>query len=108
MLEQIRGRLTLGALAPWALLVAIGILVLYPTYMLLYGSLWSARPGFPGHFTIEHYVATAASLDTYKVLLNSLIIVGGKTILAGIIAVGLAWLVTRTDVPCRTLVEIVA
>jgi iron(III) transport system permease protein len=108
MLEEIRSRLSFGALAPWALLVVIGVLVLYPTYMLLYGSIWSARPGFPGHFTVEHYLSTATSLDTYKVLLNSLIIVGGKTILAGIIAVGLAWLVTRTDVPCRTLVEIVA
>jgi iron(III) transport system permease protein len=102
------GRPTVGALAPWVLLVVVGALVLYPTYMLLYGSLWSARPGFPGHFTLEHYVATATSPDTYKVLLNSLLVVGGKTIFATAIAVYLAWLVTRTDVPFRTLIEIVA
>ncbi len=102
------GRLTVGALAPWVLLVVVGALVLYPTYMLLYGSLWSARPGFPGHFTLEHYVATATSPDTYKVLLNSVLVVGGKTIFATAIAVYLAWLVTRTDVPFRTLIEIVA
>src|SRR5712692_1586039 len=106
--EAMGGRLTVGALAPWVLLVVVGALVLYPTYMLLYGSLWSARPGFPGHFTLEHYVATATSPDTYKVLLNSVLVVGGKTIFATAIAVYLAWLVTRTDVPFRTLIEIVA
>jgi iron(III) transport system permease protein len=102
------GRLTTGTLAPWLLLVVVGALVLYPTYMLFYGSLWSARPGFPGHFTIEHYLATATSPDTYRVLWTSLLIVAGKTILATLIAVYLAWLVTRTDVPFRSLIEIVA
>jgi iron(III) transport system permease protein len=108
MLEEVRSRLNLGALAPWLLLAAIAVLVLYPTYMLFYGSLWSSRPGFPGHFTVEHYIDTATSLDTYKVLLNSLIIITGKTMLAGAIAVYLAWLVTRTNVPYRAFVEIVA
>lgn len=102
------GRLTVGALAPWALLLLVGVLVLYPTYMLFYGSLWSARPGFPGHFTVQHYVATATSPETYRVLWTSLLVVAGKTLVATAIAVYLAWLVTRTDVPYRTLIEVVA
>src|SRR5689334_17130836 len=103
-----RGRLTAGGLAPWALLLVVGALVLYPTYMLFYGSLWSARPGFPGHFTLEHYVATATSPETYKVLWTSVLVIGLKTLVATAVAVYLAWLVTRTDVPFRGLIEMIA
>src|SRR3954454_21728565 len=88
-------RLTIGALAPWLLLVAVGAQVLYPTYMLFYGSLWSARPDFPGHSTVEHSVATATSPETYRVLWNSVLVVGAKTIIASAIGCFLAWLVTR-------------
>jgi len=107
-LGALRQRPTGGTLACGALLLGVGALVLYPTYMLLYGSLWSARPGFPGHFTLAHYVATATDPQTYQVLLTSLLVVAAETLLATAIAVYLAWLVTRTNVPYRPLIEVVA
>ncbi len=108
MVYPLRRALGDGAIAPWVLLLAVGTLVLYPTAMLFYGSLWSARPGFPGYFTLEHYISTATTPETYRALLNSFIIVTGKSLLAAIIAVYLAWLVTRTDVPFRPLIELIA
>ena len=46
---RVRLNLGFGAMAAVTLLVAF--LVLFPLGMLLYGSFWTARPGFPGAFS---------------------------------------------------------
>jgi iron(III) transport system permease protein len=78
--------------------LVVGFLVLYPLAMLLYGSLWTGRPGAPGVFSLQNYVDAYTDPDTLRLLL--------KTVLATVMALTLAFIVTRTDTPLRGLLEV--
>ena len=84
----------------------MAFLVLFPICMLLFGSFWTARPGFPGTLTLQNYIAAYTSLETYQVLVTTVLLMGGKTVLAVALATTLAWIVTRTDTPGRGLLEV--
>jgi iron(III) transport system permease protein len=83
----------------------VAFLILFPLAMLLYGSLWTSRPGFPGSFTLQNYVTAYGDYETYRLLFNTAVLIGAKTVIAGIIALLLAWIVARTDTPCKVLLE---
>jgi iron(III) transport system permease protein len=85
--------------------VIVAFLILFPLGMLLYGSFWTERPGFPGNFTLANYRTAYGDIDTYKVFFNTALLIGSKTIFAGIIALTLAWIVARTDTPYRSMLE---
>jgi iron(III) transport system permease protein len=89
-----------------ALTLIVGFLVLFPLGMLLYGSFWTARPGFPGAFTLDNYIKAYTDVDTYRILLTTAVLIGTKTIFAVGLATTLAWIVTRTDTPFRGLLEL--
>jgi iron(III) transport system permease protein len=81
-------------------------LVLPPFIMLFIGSLWGAAPGDPGEISLRAYVQAYSSPHTYQVLANSIFISLSKTSLAIVWGVILAWLVARTDVPLKGLIEV--
>jgi iron(III) transport system permease protein len=92
-------------LAVAALIAALGFLTLYPTAMLLYGSLHSTPPGMAGEFNLEGYRA----LLTYQhlaVLANTVGISLAKTVPSLVLAILLAWIVARTDTPARGTLEV--
>ncbi|MBV9602346.1 MAG: iron ABC transporter permease [Chloroflexi bacterium] len=101
-----RVRLNAGFAAMSLLTVVVAFLVLFPICMLLFGSFWTARPGFPGTLTLQNYIAAYTSLETYQVLVTTVLLMGGKTVLAVALATTLAWIVTRTDTPGRGLLEV--
>src|SRR5919205_3261546 len=102
------GRLRLnGAFMAMSLLtLVVSFLVLFPLAMLLYGSFWTSRPGFPGTFTLDNYLRAYGSAETYQVLLTTVLLMGVKTVLAVGLAASLAWIVTRTDTPGRGVLEV--
>jgi iron(III) transport system permease protein len=102
--RRVRLNMGFGAMSLVTLLVAF--LVLFPLGMLLYGSFWTGRPGFPGAFTLDNYLKAYTSLETYQVLLTTVLLVGAKTLVAVAFATALAWIVTRTDTPLRGLLEV--
>ena len=83
----------------------VAFLILFPLAMLLYGSFWTSRPGFPGAFTVENYLTAYGDYETYRLLFNTALMIGAKTVIAGTIALLLAWIVARTDTPCKGLLE---
>jgi iron(III) transport system permease protein len=83
----------------------VAFLILFPLAMLLYGSFWTSRPGFPGTFTLENYLTAYGDYETYRLLFNTALMIGAKTVIAGMIALLLAWIVARTDTPCKGLLE---
>ena len=101
-----RIRIDLSFLVMTLVTLVVGFLVLYPLGMLLFGSFWTSRPGFPGAFTLRNYVTAYADPETYQVLFNTILLIGVKTLAAATIAVVLAWIVTRTDTPYRGMLEI--
>ena len=50
-----------------ALTLVVAFLVLFPLGMLLYGSFWTARPGFPGTFTLDNYIKAYTDVETYRI-----------------------------------------
>jgi iron(III) transport system permease protein len=101
-----RVRLNLGFAAMAAVTLLVAFLVLFPLGMLLYGSFWTARPGFPGAFTLDNYIKAYTDIGTYQVLVTTVVLVGAKTLVAVAFATTLAWIVTRTDTPLRGLLEV--
>ncbi len=100
------------ALLPWAwsgLLIAIlAFLVLYPTAMLLIGALTTTNPVVEGYklsdLSIGNFIDVAMNPNVASALLNSLIACGGGTIVAVAIGLSFAWVVVRTNTPCKALI----
>ena len=95
-----------GRIAGLALLVAIlAFLSVYPLSMLFYGSLHSTPPGMAGTFNLDGYrdILTRENLLT---LLNTVGISLVKTVPSLALAVLLAWILARTDTPCRGALEV--
>ena len=101
-----RTRATPGSIATLLLTMAVAILVLFPLFMLLYGSFWSARPGFPGELTFDNYITAYTDPFTYRLFLNTIGLMAAKTALATALAVTMAWIVARTDAPMRGMLEV--
>jgi iron(III) transport system permease protein len=101
-----RVHLNTGFAAMSLLTIVVAFLVLFPICMLLFGSFWTARPGFPGALTLQNYIEAYTSLDTLRVLGTTVALMSGKTIFAVALATSLAWIVTRTDTPFRGLLEV--
>src|SRR5882762_969788 len=101
-----RIRLNAGFAAMSLVTIVVAFLVLFPLAMLVFGSFWTARPGFPGTFTLDNYIKAYTDADTYRIFLTTVLLVGAKTLVAVTFAATLAWIVTRTDTPFRGTLEI--
>jgi iron(III) transport system permease protein len=99
-------RINAGFIAMTLVTVLVAFLVLFPLLMLLFGSFWTARPGFPGTWTLDNYIKAYTDVDTYRVFATTVLLVGSKTIFAVALATSLAWIVTRTDTPMRGTLEV--
>jgi iron(III) transport system permease protein len=95
---------SLPGLGVGLLLLTIAVLTLYPLGMLVYGSLHTTPPGEPGELSLEGYRAIATSRNA-AVLANTVGISLVKTSLSMVLALGLAWIVARTDTPGRRTIE---
>jgi len=87
-------------------LLALGGLVLFwlivlPLFMVLMVSFRSGSPLELGPFTFANYALTYSYPLTYKTLLNSVLYAGISVFIVMSVAVLFAWLVERTDMPCR-------
>jgi iron(III) transport system permease protein len=82
-------------------------LVVVPMGMLLFGSLRTGSPGAPGHFTLQNYLRLAEP-RFWRALLDTVWVAALAALLAGLIGISLAWIVTRTDIRRRGLIELMA
>jgi iron(III) transport system permease protein len=88
--------------------VVLAFLALYPTAMLLYGSLSTAELGQPGELTLANYVTAYTDPQTYRLLVDSFLFAAGASLLSLALAVTLAWITVRTNAPLRGLIELTA
>ena len=84
----------------WAIvIIVVGILVLYPTFWLLYGSITTKG----NVLTFKNYIkmfTTGGVLDSLGVTVVTAL---ASTILSVVVAVPMAWLVARTDMPYKQI-----
>ncbi|GAB3365287.1 ABC transporter permease [Modestobacter lapidis] len=88
------------------LIVVSVFLFALPIVMLIIGAFRNAPPGLPAQWSLDAFGRTYTDPDSYTTLGNSAMLSGGGTILATVVALLLAFLVSRTNTPLRRLVTV--
>jgi iron(III) transport system permease protein len=99
--DPARARLT------YALVAIVGFLTVSPVVMLALGSFSEGLTAF-GEFTLDKYIAAYTDRALLDVLVNTAIFVLGSSVLATVLALFLAYLNTRTDIPFKFLFRILS
>ncbi len=100
-------RLRPGTIIASLLLAIVGFFVLYPLYMMVYGSfMGGAAPGESASFSLAGYRIAYGEWDVYRTLWTTLWLAAVRALLSVTMGVVLAWVVTRTNTPWRRAIEI--
>ncbi|MBI2987334.1 MAG: iron ABC transporter permease [Deltaproteobacteria bacterium] len=100
-------RLRPGTIMGSLLLALVGFFVLYPLFMVFYGSfMGGAAPGEPASFSLLGYKKAYSDWETFKTLWTTIWLAAVRTLLSVAIGVFLAWVVTRTNTPGKRAIEI--
>ncbi|MEO7010047.1 MAG: iron ABC transporter permease [Caldimonas sp.] len=91
----------------FTLIVIVGFLTVAPVLMLAFGSFSEGLSAF-GRFTFAKYVAAYTDPALLGVIVNTVVFVLGSTIVATGLALFLAYLNTRTDIPFKFLFGVLA
>jgi iron(III) transport system permease protein len=94
-----------GALAGWAPL-AVGVIVTLPLILLLVNSFNVAAPGREATYGIANWTAAFSDPTTLRSLWNSIALGAVRTLISLPIAIAVAWLVARSDMPGRSVIEL--
>jgi iron(III) transport system permease protein len=91
----------------WALILIVGALTVFPVLMLVLGSFSEGLTAF-GQFTTDKYVAAYTDPAFFEVIANTAIFVLGTSLLSTVLALFLAYLNTRTDIPFKGLFRVIS
>ncbi len=91
----------------YSLIAIVGMLTVAPVLMLAFGSLSEGLNAF-GQFTTAKYVAAYTDPALLGVIVNTIVFVIGSTVIATGLALFLAYLNTRTDIPFKFLFGMLA
>jgi iron(III) transport system permease protein len=80
-------------------------LVLYPVVVLLAASVLTDLPMRGGHFTLANFVVLFSDPSNFRAIVNTVVSSALTTVFAVAIGTSLAWVTSRTDVPCRRFFE---
>ncbi|WP_240791101.1 iron ABC transporter permease [Roseomonas sp. AR75] len=97
-----------GMVLAWCFVIPVLLLVLAPHFgilMLSFATVWSFSP-LPDGFTLAHYATVLR--ETPQFLTNTLIYCGVAGLIDVVIGVTIAWLVLRTRLPGRRLLDLAA
>jgi len=100
-MDQTRSRLT------YSLILIVGVLTVGPVVMLILGSFSEGLTAF-GKFTLDKYVEVYTDPAVSEVIVNTVIFVLGSSVLATGLALFLAYLNNRTDIPFKFLFRIIS
>ena len=98
--------LHIGARLIWLGPLVVGLLVALPLVILLVSSFNVAAPGREAVYSLENWRAAFSDGATVSSLWNSVALGAARTAISLPIAVALAWLIARSDMPGRTLIEL--
>lgn len=100
-MDQTRSKLT------FSLVLIVGVLTVCPVVMLVLGSFSEGLTAF-GSFTLDKYIEAYTDPAFFEVIVNTIIFVLGSSTLATVLALFLAYLNTRTDIPFKFLFKIIS
>ncbi|MHB8091822.1 MAG: ABC transporter permease [Syntrophales bacterium] len=96
-----------GAILSPTLIAIVGFLTVCPVVMLALGS-FSEGLGAFGTFTTAKYVSAYTDPEFAKIIINTVIFTVGSAIVATALALFLAYLNTRTNIPFKFLFQIIS
>jgi iron(III) transport system permease protein len=97
---------TRKALTP-TLIAMVGFLTVSPVVMLLLGS-FSEGLGAFGTFTLEKYVKSYTDPALLEIIINTIVFIIGSSLMATALALFMAYLNTRTNIPFKSLFQIIS
>ncbi|HEX3243988.1 MAG TPA: ABC transporter permease subunit, partial [Chloroflexota bacterium] len=100
-----RWRFSRGTLGLTVLLAIVGVLVLFPILQMIVQSFRTAMPGQSGAWSIDGWRAVFAERALQTAIYNTVALTVVRQVLALVIAVFIAWLLSRTDLPGRRVFE---
>ena len=89
------------------LIAIVGFLTVCPIVMLVFGSFSSGLGAF-GQFTLDKYILGYSDPELGGIVINTIIFVLGSSLVATGLALFLAYLNTRTDIPFKFLFRIIS
>ncbi|MGE5539329.1 MAG: ABC transporter permease [Gemmatimonas sp.] len=95
----------LGPVLCWAVLLVMALVVLYPVSLLVYSSFLVKGPGDTASLGLDHWLTAWGQSGIVDAILNTLRRVAATEVIAFPAAILLAWLVTRTDLPGKRLID---
>lgn len=95
-------------LASRGLPLALGIVLLLPLAMLLVNSVNVAPAGQPFRYGLDNWQAAFSDPSAMGALWNSLALSVTRTLISLPVALVLTWLIARTDMPGRNVIEVLA
>jgi iron(III) transport system permease protein len=90
-----------------SLILIVGVLTVGPIVMLLLGSFSKGLTAF-GSFTLEKYIEAYTDPAFYEVIVNTVIFVLGSSLMATSLALFLAYLNNRTDIPMKFMFRVIS
>src|SRR5215204_4684925 len=96
-----------GTLGLTALLGIVAVLVLFPIVQMVVQSFRTAMPGQAGAWSIDGWRAVFGERALQTALYNTVTLTVARQLLALVIAVFIAWLLARTDLPGRNIFEFI-
>ena len=91
----------------FSLILLVGVLTVGPVVMLILGSFSEGLTAF-GRFTLDKYVEAYTDPALLDVIVNTTVFVLGSSLLSTILALFLAYLNNRTDIPFKFLFKILS
>jgi iron(III) transport system permease protein len=89
------------------LIVIVGFLTVCPVVMLVFGSLSEGLTA-TGTFTLAKYIDAYSDPELLQVIWNTVIFVVGSSLTATVLALFLAYLNIRTNIPCKFIFGIIS
>ena len=90
-----------------SLIVIVGFLTVCPVAMLLLGS-FSEGLGAFGTFTLDKYIKSYTDPALIEIIVNTIVFIIGSALVATALALFMAYLNTRTNIPFKDLFEIIS
>jgi iron(III) transport system permease protein len=100
-----------GRTLPWPTILQylvfafVVLLVLYPVMLLLVSSFQVSKPGAPTVFGLDAWVTAFSTPSVRSTLWNTLWLIIARQSIAFSVAIVIAWLIARTDIPGRRTLE---
>ena len=87
------------------LIIVVGFLVLTPLFLMILNSFQTARPGQPIVWGLEGWVKAFSTPGIVKAMTNTFTLAITRQALALVIGAFFAWLIARTDIPMKGMLE---